>query len=318
MTIQGNQVQFPLVKDTSDQLADEIAARIIFALSAEVVTRPKPGLVTSTSTGSHLDMDVFTFLQSASHLYSTFRQSALAASSEIPIEFLMKTLRLIGKNGEKIMCNSTRGVNTHRGAIFLGGLFAAATAIALQTVKPMNFNPKRICSIAQAIAAPTLISDQSWANTQPISQLSVGQRVNRLFGIKGIRGEVLDGFPSILENGLPALQAAYQRGANRMEAQAHSLIALLAVVQDSTVLNRGEDPTRLLLVQRLGQNILSAGSIFTGEGMKLIEYANSVLKRQSISPGGCADLLAICIFLDDLSRLPFGYNIDDLGNSNEQ
>lgn len=286
-----------------ERAANEIAAHLSYALDAEAVTWPKPGLVTATSTGCHDDMDVFTFLRSASHLQQTFHDAALVAASKKSPTTLMSALRVIGLHGEHQMNAATGGINTHRGAIFFGVLLAAATMRTLYLSDTIQeISPNSICDMAREIAEHTLLTDLCLTEKSSSKDLTTGLRVNRQFGITGARGEVLTGFPSVLAYGLPALRAARQKGANRRSAQAHALVALLAVTQDSTVLNRNSDPLRLTLVHHLGKEILSAGSVFTATGRRLIEKADTLFSERSISPGGSADLLAICIYLDELKQ----------------
>ena len=98
------------------------------ALILEVCCTPKPGLVDRRNSGSHRDMDIFTFAASTAALQPYF-----AACARIGIETAgecaqttFERLRLPGRMAEGVMLDATQGVNTHRGAIFSIGILCAA------------------------------------------------------------------------------------------------------------------------------------------------------------------------------------------------
>lgn len=89
--------------------------------------------------------------------------------------------------------------------------------------------------------------------------VSTGGRAYREWGIRGIRGEVIEGFPSILQQGLPALREALQQGADLRTALIHCLLSLMAVVQDTTLLNRNFDRARIDYTQASALAALDRG-----------------------------------------------------------
>ena len=98
------------------------------SLLYEVCTTPKPGLVDQANSGSHQDMDIFTFMSSVSALWPYFeecvatgRQTAEAEPAET-----LRHLRWSGKLAEQTMWDATGGVNTHKGAVFSMGLLCGA------------------------------------------------------------------------------------------------------------------------------------------------------------------------------------------------
>ena len=108
----------------NQRLADRIARDACRALLYEVNVTPKPGLVDRNNNGSHRDMDIFTFADSACALYPYFKSCALQglAGKENPQE-LFCSLRPLGREAEEQMKQATNGVNTHKGAIFFDGDF---------------------------------------------------------------------------------------------------------------------------------------------------------------------------------------------------
>ena len=94
-----------------------------WALHEEVLTWPKPGLVSPVDSGAHDDMDVTLFETSIQSLTGYFSAIHSAGQSGAALS----ELRALGIAAEEEMLRATRGINTHRGAIFtLGFLLAAA------------------------------------------------------------------------------------------------------------------------------------------------------------------------------------------------
>ena len=113
-------------RDAQD-IAD--AARLsVRALLYEVTTTPKPGLVDRRNSGSHKDMDVFTFMDSAAALYPYFEACARmgCGTAERPASETFEALRPLGCEAEGEMLEATGGVNTHKGAVFSVGIVCAA------------------------------------------------------------------------------------------------------------------------------------------------------------------------------------------------
>jgi len=95
------------------------------ALLYEVTVNPKPGLVDPLSAGPHPDMNAFMFIDSALSLAPYFNACAAAgvAYTAVDLTGLFKQIRGIGVQAEQTMFAATKGVNTHKGAVFsLGGV----------------------------------------------------------------------------------------------------------------------------------------------------------------------------------------------------
>jgi hypothetical protein len=105
-----------------DDHAERLGRLAVLCLKLEVETFPKPGLVSHVDNGSHKDMDAELLCRSADSLTPFFRELAIAGVAGAG----MNRLRAIGLAAESAMLDVTRGVNTHRGAIFGLGLLCAA------------------------------------------------------------------------------------------------------------------------------------------------------------------------------------------------
>ena len=118
-----------ILTETMDTLDAATAARqAVRALLYEVTTTPKPGLVDRRNSGSHTDMDSFTFMSSAASLYPYFEACTRAGrkTADGPAPETFAALRPLGCEAEGEMLAATHGVNTHKGAIFSIGIVCAA------------------------------------------------------------------------------------------------------------------------------------------------------------------------------------------------
>lgn len=105
-------------------LVDEVVSMAGKASSFELMVSMKPGLVTYTDSGSHSDMDRFTFVKSQASLLSYYRDAFLAGRDDS--DKAIVNLRLEGMEAEQRMFHATDGVNTHRGWIYIAGILSAA------------------------------------------------------------------------------------------------------------------------------------------------------------------------------------------------
>ncbi|MEG1972328.1 MAG: triphosphoribosyl-dephospho-CoA synthase, partial [Oscillospiraceae bacterium] len=111
----------------STKLINLIGSSCEEALAAEVSATPKPGLVDKNNSGAHRDMDFTTFMDSISAISPAFFEFArLGTGLETLDENSLAKIRPLGIKYEKAMFDATKGVNTHKGAIFSLGIIAAA------------------------------------------------------------------------------------------------------------------------------------------------------------------------------------------------
>lgn len=114
-----------------DHRAIEIASLAVQAILYEVSCNPSPGLVSRVSNGAHCDMDYYTFLDSAAALINPLIQCTQTGFSAAAPKEIFEEIRLIGQWGEQIMFQKTKGVNTHKGTLFLMGTCCAAAGKAV-------------------------------------------------------------------------------------------------------------------------------------------------------------------------------------------
>ncbi|NBK21028.1 MAG: triphosphoribosyl-dephospho-CoA synthase CitG [Spirochaetia bacterium] len=269
------------------------------ALLEEVFTTPKPGLVDLLGSGGHTDMDCHTFEKSAYALEPYFGKMAeLGSKWQGSLPELFAEVRKIGLDAEKAMFAATKGVNTHKGMLFSVGILSAASAFARAQYNCTD--PEMICSLAIAMTEKTL--EDEFSQILKKSKKTHGEELFATQGIRGIRGEVMDGFVSVRTLSLPWYKEYLRQGRDPNLARLQVLLALMANVTDTNVLYR-HDARTLEYVQMSAHHILQKGGAFTEEGMLLIEKLDRDFTERRISCGGCADLLGVTIFLYDLSLL---------------
>lgn len=262
----------------------EIEAAAHRALTLELETYPKPGLVSPVDTGSHIDMDAAVFRRSAYALRPFFLRLAQAgaAGAEMP------ELRAIGVEAEAAMLRATGGANTHRGAIFgLGLLCAAAGARAVDALPDQPLGRIVARRWGAAIAA-----------AQPVTR-SHGATMQARHGAGGARHEAASGFPNVASVGLPALRSARRGGHGEAAARVHCLFALIATVGDTNLLHRG-GAVGAAWARRQARGFLARGGVSqAGWENDAISLHQAFVARR-LSPGGCADLLAMTLLVDAL------------------
>lgn len=272
------------------------------AILLEVSTHPKPGLVTRLSNGAHKDMSIFTFMMSSAVLSKAFNDlQDIGQAHRGTLAELFGKLRSYGVGAEAELLRVTKGVNTQRGILFAGGIVSAVSGYAMNMGLSRNALLPMIKEMVAGLVARELKNLDHAAMT-------AGEKLYYKYGITGIRGEVENGFPSVVNYGLPALEDAFDKGATINDALVHALISLMTVVEDSNVIWRTDYDT-LLEVQRIAKNILSLGSVFAEKGRMAIAETERYFLQRHISPGGSADLLSVTITLYLLEHKEFPRDI---------
>ncbi|MBC3940225.1 triphosphoribosyl-dephospho-CoA synthase MdcB [Sphingomonas albertensis] len=250
-------------------------------LKLEIATYPKPGLVSPVDTGAHDDMDAAMMNRSAETLEPFFARLADAGAAGAG----MDRLRAIGIEAEVAMMAATGGVNTHRGAIFGMGLLCAAAGFR-----------------AAYRASGTLgeIVAHRWGaeiRRGPVALHSHGSTAARRHAAGGARAEAATGFPSLYDIALPALAEARLLTAEEEARRVHALIALIVGVEDTNLLYRG-GTEGLAFAQSRARTFLASGSVAIPDWRARAVAMHEAFTAQRLSPGGCADLLAMALFVE--------------------
>jgi triphosphoribosyl-dephospho-CoA synthase len=271
------------------QGAHRIARLAVRSLYHELALYPKPGLVSFQDNGAHLDMNAATFVCSLFSLRGYF--VAIAAAGMHDAAFA--ELQQLGLAAESRMLLATRGINTHRGAIFTHGILAAAAGCA--AARNIALTDENL----RAIVTDNWSRDLRAIAIASAATPSHGQLMAARHGVTGARGEALQGFPAVFEIALPALRSALARGAEMQLALLHTFFVLLAETKDTNVLYRG-GADGLKFIQTQAKDFLERGSVFESGWQKCAESLHRQCSAKNLSPGGCADLLAAAWFVHQL------------------
>lgn len=270
--------------------AEIIGRAAVRALHTEAETTPKPGLVDRRNNGSHPDMDLALLKKSADALEDYFTACAQTGMEFSDAGEIFPPLQAAGLEAERRMLEATGGVNTHKGAIFtLGLLCAAAGHLRFRD----TLTVESICRTAEVIASEAV--QTHFENLTRDNVVTFGEKLYLQTGIRGIRGEAADGFPSILNAALPCLEGRLAEGMSMNDACVRTLLSLLAQVDDTTLIRRGG--TEIVApVREAAKALLNADDA-------AIEALDDEFIRRNLTCGGCADLLAGACFLHAYAEL---------------
>lgn len=283
--------------ETNDALNKEIEILGSYAVESmlfEVAATPKPGLVDRNNNGAHLDMDYFTFMSSSASLHSSFDKMIRIGieHSDKPIESLLSYLRNEGKKSEEKMFSFTSGVNTHKGMIFSLGLICGSCGYLLGNNQKLSsenvcLNVKKMCQG---------ISQRDFKNVENKKQLTKGELMYLKYGFKGVRGVVESGFKIVLDISLPIYTKLRDDNVSINDALVHTLLYLIKNIDDTNIASRHDIKT-VNYVKEYASLVLDAGGMLTHKGQMMIKKMDDDFIDHYISPGGCADLLAVTHFL---------------------
>ena len=273
---------------------EQVALLAVQSLIDEVHTTPKPGLVDCRNNGSHKDMDVRLFESSALALQSYFKSCVQIGQETalLPPEETFPLLRAAGLEAEKTMFSTTGGVNTHKGAIYTLGILCGSVGRLWSAEKPIADREEILAECAR-IVYTSVQKDLASAKGK-----TTGEQLYLQQGIRGIRGEIAEGLPSVRNIGLPRFQQFLADGFSENDAGSYTLLHLIANVTDTNLYKRGGEAGAQWAAKATSE-LLSATKY---PSIQQIEALDDEFIARNLSPGGCADLLAATYFLQKLAQ----------------
>ena len=131
--------------------------------------------------------------------------------------------------------------------------------------------------------------------------VTAGARIYLQHGLRGARGEMMDGLPGVLSTALPAWKDAVSRGCSSEHAAAIALLHLISRAADTNMVKRG-GPNGAAWGAAAAEALLKHSPLPSFEQIAALDDA---FIQRNLSPGGCADLLAVTLFLN---RFQFAKN----------
>lgn len=287
------------------RLSNHIGLLMQKALFYEVNTSLKPGLVDRLHNGSHKDMRLSTFINSAYSLTDYFCQcvkeglSCDCSKKELPL--LFQKLRGIGKQAEKNMLFATQGINTHKGIVFSGGILCAAIGYYISTNSKDISSENFLLSLPEICRCmlPELLSD--YLTLTPDTAKTNGEKLYLKYKITGIRGEAKEGFPLLFNVGFPLFQAVLKKGFSLWQAGLITLLHYIACTEDTNLIIRSDYQLACKIQKDLQQFLAHATY---EKQLSILPKLDSFFVSRNISPGGSADMLALTYFLYFIQNIP--------------
>jgi holo-ACP synthase/triphosphoribosyl-dephospho-CoA synthase len=146
--------------------------------------------------------------------------------------------------------------------------------------------------------ASLIAEDAAKADLAHADGKTAGERLYLKYKITGIRGQACDGFPAVRDLALPIFKSALDMGLDRNRAGVLTLLHLIARVEDTNLYHRG-GKEGAAFAKQYAKELLSKDSLPSEAEVLAMDQAFIL---RNLSPGGCADLLALTYFLDSLSK----------------
>lgn len=279
-----------MIKDKKYNISDialTIGSFAVEAMLYEVACYPSPGLVSPISNGAHKDMNYFTFIDSTMALSKYFTLFVQEGLKDDGCKEIFHRIRKLGIEAEEEMFRKTKGINTHKGMLFLMGISCAAVGKAI-------YEKKSFDDIKDIIKIMTKgIVQQELSTLNKKKDLSNGEKLYLKYETTGIRGEVEAGIPIVFDFSLNFYQQAHNLSIN--DRLLHTLIGIMQTCDDTTILHR-HSPEILKEVKEKAREIIKIGGMKTPIGREKIRILDDEFIARNISPGGSADLLGVTVF----------------------
>ena len=186
------------------------------------------------------------------------------------------------------MLAATRGINTHKGAIFSLGILCAALG---RLPKELWKMPDAVLKECAAMTAGLVAAD--FAGLTRENAVTTGQKLYLQHRITGVRGQMEAGLPAVRDVGLPALKEGLARGLDLNRAGCGALLALITAAVDTNLIARSSLTTQQETVSQLKELLLHDPY----PDLPTLRHLDSRFIEKNLSPGGSADLLAVCYLL---------------------
>lgn len=279
------------------QYASRISSLCMRALLYEVAATPKPGLVDRNNSGSHKDMDFYTFQRSAVSLNHFFEEFTLCGiqNHQRPCEEVFALIRPIGLHAEQVMKKATDNINTHKGMIFSLGLFCCALGYLYGNETP--FTEQTFVETCSAMTSRLL---EDFEGITAENAKTHGEILYAQYGITGIRGEASKGYPTVFRLALPVFRTYMEQGLSLNDSGVLTLLHIIANGADTNIMARSDYKT----MKQVQENVraLLASGLSSRDYMAEIRKLDEQFIQMNISPGGSADMLALTYFIYSLEK----------------
>jgi len=257
----------------------DLAQALAEGLRRELHLTPKPGLVDREGCGAHRDLSLPLMERSIDLVAAYLGEVAGSLGRGEPLAAQVALARRAeGRMLEQL------GTNTHKGAIFLGGLVLVAEE---RRAGAGGDGGEVEAGLRRAIAAVA-------GELSPLRAAGSthGEAARRAFHVGGILAEAARGLPAVFEAALPAFHTARRAGQDEEAAAFAMLAALMQVVEDTTALHRC-GPAGLQTLRQDGARLASL--VEAGSHLPFLRARSLEYRRLGLTMGGVADLLGLAL-----------------------
>lgn len=293
-------------KDISNKGFSKILSNFAkFALECEISTSPKPGLVDRLNNGSHTDMNYSLFLKSIESITPFLELEYMAVFDNSNKDEMFKEMKIVGLSAEKKMLESTKGINTHKGAFF--SLSIIGCAISYCVSKEYEVSIDNIKKFSKEFG--------EWSKLNNGINSSHGNCVRTNIGNYGIYEETISGYLSVFDKCYKYLStfrkdkeltiyftkliSCYEFDENLFDRKIEPIClrimcTLLASVKDSNIIYRSGIDALIDIHNKF--TAIDYKNYNDDELRKVLIREDIDFIKKNLSPGGVADLLTLVIF----------------------
>lgn len=131
--------------------------------------------------------------------------------------------------------------------------------------------------------------------------LTKGEQMYLKYGSTGVRGVVESGYEVVRTHALPIYRVVKKSSLSQNDALVHTLLYLIREMEDTNILSRHDRKTAEH-AKAYAAKAIACGGMFSEEGRQCVQDMDQDFIEKYISPGGCADMLAVTHFLYSLEE----------------
>jgi len=254
------------------------------AMMMELDMEDKFGLVTKTSKGSHLDMDYEKMIKAKNALLPFFTDFFNLGYENDKLDELFRQGRRLGVVAEKAMFEATEGINCYKGLIFVLGVFLMATGRAIASKEDF-------AKVFENVRLMTFEVRKDFDGSID----TFGKTAREKYGIEGVRGEAMKGFPTVL-HGVSFLK---EQETTCPKTLRKLLIQIILSTDDTCFLKRAGSIESY-------RETLSILNNVNPENEEQVNNFHKFAIQKNLSFGGSADLLIASIAMLKIDKVFFG------------
>jgi triphosphoribosyl-dephospho-CoA synthetase len=278
-------------------LRERVFRSALAALLDEPDVWPRFGLVGPDCPGSHSDMDYGLLRRGAepvAHFAATAFELGWTATGALDDFHRLRQLGVIAEGG---MLEATRGVNTHKGGLFLLGLLSFALGQELRQNSRILLS--NLFLRAAALSRLELIAELT-SRRRSFSE-TYGEWAQRKYGLTGVRGLVIGGFRPLFD----ALDWLFNKAQGPIGLLHGQLrLQFLAHCEDTNIVKR-VGLSKALAFRHEAIQALEAGGVFRSSGLLRVRRLEDRMLGSRCSAAASGDMLILVIFFEGLGRHGF-------------